>query len=261
MKDEKRVACVAMEWSTSPGVNGGVPFTKFLTFAPDGSLLPSVNLDGRGEKYMPGACIACHGGTQYNGRFPTKGNPSPLLGARFLPFDTSNYYFGSKPAFTEQAQVDALYSLNQLVRATEKTTAAAPNTATTRLIDGWYASGKTLDKSYLPGSWRVDETQVATAGAARFYREVIGSSCRTCHTALGANFDWDSVDPLAMKGRSEIHVCGGTPDIALNASMPNALITRNSVAEKVKADPALAALMRKFLGCDAPRPDPAYPKR
>jgi hypothetical protein len=261
MKNEKLVACVAMEWTTTPGVNGGVPFTKFLTFAPDGSLLPSINLDGRGEKYMPGACIACHGGTQYNGRFPDKGKPSPLLGARFLPFDTANYHFGSSPALTEKAQVDALYSLNQLVRATEKTTTAAPVTATTRLVDGWYASGKTLDKSFLPESWRVDETQVATAGTAKFYREVIASSCRTCHTTLGADFDWDRLGPMITKSRSEIHVCGGTEDIAKNASMPNALVSRNSVAERVKADPALATLMRTFLGCDAPRPDPVYPKR
>jgi hypothetical protein len=261
LNDEKRVACVAMEWSTTPGVNGGLPFTKFLTFGPDGSLLPSINLDGRGEKYMPGACVACHGGTQYNGRFPDKGNPSPFLGARFLPFDTGNYMFSSRPTLTELAQVEALFSLNQLVRATEKTSAAVADTATTRLIDGWYHGGKTLDKSFLPVNWRIDETQVATAGAGKFYREVIGSSCRTCHTALGTRFDWDALGPLQLKGRAETHVCGGTAEIALNASMPNALVTHNSLAERVKADPQLAALMRTFLGCDAPRPDPAYPKR
>ena len=250
-----------MEWSVSPGVNDGIPVTKFFTFAPNGSLLPSINLDGRGEKYMPGACVACHGGTQYNGRFPDKGNPSPLLGARFLPFDTGNYFFGSSPALTEQAQVDALYLLNQLVRATEKTTAEQPATATTRLVDGWYASGKTQDKSYVPGNWSAAETPTANVGAAKFYREVIGSSCRTCHTALGSTFDWDSLGPTAMKGRAEAHVCGGTANLAVNASMPNALVSRDRVAEHVKADPALAALMRIFLGCDAPRADPAYPKR
>jgi hypothetical protein len=49
LRGERLVACVAMEWSPTPGVNGGQPFTKFLTFGPDGLLLPSVNLDGRGE--------------------------------------------------------------------------------------------------------------------------------------------------------------------------------------------------------------------
>jgi len=259
-KQENMVACVAMEWSTSPGVNDGLPFTKFLTFAPDGALLPSINLDGRGEKYMPGACVACHGGTKYNGRFPEAGNPSPLLGSRFLPFDTGNYLFGSRPELTEQTQTEALYLLNQMVRATEKTGSAAPDTATTRLVDGWYAGGKTLDKNFLPGAWRVDEGQAATAGAARFYREVIGSSCRTCHTALGENFDWDKLGPLKMRGRAEIHVCGGSPELALNASMPNALVTRNNMSERARVDPGLAALMRTYFGCDAPRPDPAYPK-
>ncbi|KQQ88081.1 hypothetical protein [Massilia sp. Leaf139] len=261
-RGENQVACVAMEYSTSPGVNGGVPFTKFLTFGPDGALLPSINLDGRGEKYMPGACVACHGGTQYNGRFPDKGNPSPFLGARFLPFDTGNFLFSSRPELTERAQTDALYLLNQMVRATERTGAAPPDSPTTRLIDGWYAGGRTLDKNYLPPRWRVDETQAATAGAARFYREVIGTSCRTCHTALGSSrFDWDEFGPLQMRGISETHVCGGTADLARNASMPNALVTRNSMAERVKTDPGLAALMRTYFGCDAPRPDPAYPQQ
>jgi mono/diheme cytochrome c family protein len=263
LKGENEVACVAMEWSVTPGVNGGVPFTKFLTFAPDGSLLPSINLDGRGEKYMPGACIACHGGTQYNGRFPDKGNPSPMLGSRFLPFDTGNYLFSSRPDLTEQAQTDALYLLNQMVRTTEKTDAAVPNSPTTRLIDGWYAGGKTLDKNFLPPKWRVDESQAATAGAARFYREVIGTSCRTCHTALSSpRFDWDSLGPASFRSaRVELHVCGGTADLARNASMPNALVTRNNMSARAQVDPGIAALMRTYFGCDAPQPDPAYPQR
>ena len=54
---------------------------------------------------------------------------------------------------------------------------------------------------------------------------------------------------------------GGTADIAINASMPNALTSRDRVSERVEADPALAALMTSFLGCAAPLPDPIYPKR
>lgn len=224
---------------------------------------------------MPGACIACHGGPLYNGHFPEKGEPSPLLGSRFLPFDTANYLFGSRLSLTEQAQAEAFLSLNKLVRATEKNSAASPDfpacigtagnscSATMRLIDGWYPAGTTtLNKSFLPERWHVDETQVANVGAAKFYREVIGTSCRTCHTALGGKFDWDLLGPPALKTIvAQTHVCGGTPSLALNASMPNALVTQNGLAERVKADPALAALMRTSLGCDAPRPDPGYPKR
>jgi mono/diheme cytochrome c family protein len=263
LRDEKRVACVAMEWTVSPGVNGDVPLTKFLTFAPDGSLLPSINLDGRGEKYMPGACVACHGGTQYNGRFPDKGNPSPFLGAKFLPFDTGNYYFGSSYALTEQAQTDALYLLNQYVSETERTSKDKPDTATTRLVDGWYHSRttKTLDKGYVPEQWSNETNQ---PGAIKFYREIIGSSCRTCHTALGGNFDVDKTPafgPSRLKDHAGSRTCGGTQDLANNASMPNALVSRDRVAERIKADPELAVLMQKFLGCAAPSADPAYARR
>ncbi|CAN5909007.1 hypothetical protein BH11PSE8_BH11PSE8_00230 [soil metagenome] len=254
LADEKRVACVAMEWTTSPGVNGNQPFTKFLTFGPDGSLLPSINLDGRGEKYMPGACVACHGGSQYNGRFPDKGNPSPYLGSGFLPFDTGNYLFGSNTSLGEAAQSKAFHTLNQLVLATEE-----PGiTALSELMAGWYApASDTLDKSYVPAAWKLADA--ASPGAARFYREVVGSSCRTCHVSLGPTFNWDAT--VLSPARANVHVCGGTADIANNASMPNALISRDRVEERVRADPALAALMKTFLGCDVPLPDPVYPKR
>lgn len=251
---ERMVACVTMEWSTSPGVNGGRPFTKFFTFGPDGSLLPSVNLDGRGEKFLPGACVACHGGTQYNGRFPEKGTPSPNLGSGFLPFDTANYYFSSRGDKTEAAQSEQIYRLNQLVKATE----GGATTAVTQLVDGWYAGGGvTLNKAYVPPAWAAAEA--TTPGASLFYREVIGSSCRTCHASLGPTFNWDAT--VLTPDRARAHVCGGSADIAVNASMPNALISRDRVAERVRADPTLAALMTTFLGCSTPLPDPVYPKR
>lgn len=256
--EKNQIACVAMEWSKTPGVNGDQPFTKFLTFAPDGSLIPSVNLDGRGEKFMPGACVACHGGTQYNGRFPEKGNPSPYLGSGFLPFDTGNFLFGSASELSEQAQADAFYMLNYLTRATE----TSSTTAVSRLIQGWYADGtKMLNKNYVPNVWLQADAQPATAGAARFYREVVGTSCRTCHVALGPNFDWDAIVLRPEGNRVRPHVCGGTEDVAINASMPNALISRDRLADHVRSDPTLATLMTTFLGCSTPLPDPVYAKR
>src|ERR1019366_5979951 len=119
------VACVAMESTPSPGVNGGAPFTKFFVFGPDGSLRMSINLDTRGEKYMPGACVACHGGLAQNGRFPEQGSPSAYLGSGFLPFDTGNYQFASAASLSEAAQSDSIFALNQLVRATETSDATA----------------------------------------------------------------------------------------------------------------------------------------
>ena len=248
---EKLVACVAMEWSVTTGVNSNRPYTKFLSFGPDGRLLSSVNLDGRGEKYLPGACVACHGGTQYNGRFPERGNPSAYLGSGFLGFDTANYFFGSGPGQSEAQQSDAIYALNALVAATEPSGTAPIN----RTFAGWYPGGTHVqNNAYVPPAWQAAD--VRQPGAARLYREVIGQSCRTCHAAMGANFDWDSI--VLTPARASNHICGGTAELAINASMPNALITRDRIAEKVRADPSLGALMTTFLGCSSPLPDPVY---
>jgi hypothetical protein len=258
---ERQVACVAMEWSRTAGVNGNSPFTKFLTFAPDGSLQRSVNLDGRGEKFMPGACVACHGGSRIGSRFPENGNPSPLLGARFLPFDTGNYLFSTRSGFSESSQHAAFHELNKLVAATE---GPGADTATTRLVAGWYAAGGTqLDKAFVPGDPAKAEGWHATSEKAAFYREVIGSSCRTCHTALGDSFDWDSrpnrFDGLDATVRQ--HVCGGTADIVTNASMPNALASLNRLLVDHPPDSALRQRMSTFLGCSSPADDPVYPRR
>jgi hypothetical protein len=254
---ERLIACVAMEWSTSPGVNGGKPFTKFLTFGPDGKLIPSVNLDGRGEKYLPGACVACHGGSAINGRFPADGSASPYLGARFLPFDTGNYHFSNGNGLGEAAQGQALYDLNQLVKATERDWATS---ATAALVDGWYLGGGTvLNKAYVPPAWVT--ASASTPGADLLYREVVGASCRTCHAALGDAFNWDARPGRLLGGGAMSHLCGGSPELALNASMPNALISRDRVAERLRANPTLSQLVKQQFGCEAPLADPAYPRQ
>ena len=265
---ERLIACVGMTWSTLPGVNGGKPFTQFVTFGPDGSLLPSVNLDGRGEKFLPGACIACHGGSRVNGRFPETGRPSPDLGSGFLPFDTGNYFLSTAAGLTEAAQGDSFFKLNQLVRDTERldklTGQVTSATAVTRLIDGWYRNGRTLDKEYVPNAWvqaqsGTDGQGQAVADAAALYREVVGPSCRTCHVSMGPSFDWDSL-PRRLTGATDFvkwHVCGGGPSLAINASMPNALVSVDRVQESAKA----RALKKQFFGCESSLPDPAYGRR
>src|SRR5262249_42218912 len=95
----------------------GDPFARFLIFGPNGDLLPSVNLDGYGEKFVPGACVACHGGNNYFalanatpqapaastpifGGFPETGQGTPNLQSYFLPYDVGNFLFSSKPPNT-----------------------------------------------------------------------------------------------------------------------------------------------------------------
>ena len=251
-----RIACVAMEYSSVTGVNGGQPFTQFYTFGPTGALLLSINLDTRGEKFMPGSCVACHGGLTYNGKFPEQASASPYLGSRFLPFDTGNYLFSSASGLGESDQTESFYQLNQLVRATELSDASP----TSALIQGWYAGGHVLDKTYVPPAWLAADAVPATAGAATFYRNVVGISCRTCHVALNpAQYDWNSI--ILSPARASTQFCGGTADVALNASMPNALISNDRLVQHLNADANLASVVTQFLGCSSPLPDPVYPKR
>jgi hypothetical protein len=98
VNNQNLVACVAMDYVVSPRVNGGKPFTRFLIFGPSGELLPSVNLDGRGEKFVPGACVACHGA------IAMQGNTRPTAAVRrisvhiFFPMMPGTSPFQAKPA-------------------------------------------------------------------------------------------------------------------------------------------------------------------
>ena len=197
------------------------------------------------------------------GKFPEHGNPSPNLGARFLPFDTGNYLFSTQSVLTEGAQSAAFRELNRLVVKTE---GLGASTATTRLVDGWYKAGDALDKLYVPGDaltgWR-ESTEKSD-----FYRDVIARSCRTCHTALGQQFNWDdrparfASDPNSRDATVLAHVCGGQKDLAVNASMPNALASLDRLLDANVSNAAeIKSRMLKYLGCTAPVPDPVYPRR
>ena len=219
------VACVAMDYTSTPGVNDGKPFTRFLIFAPSGDLLTSVNLDGRREKFVPGTCVVCHGGDHYAGRFQERGDGPANIGAHFLPYDTGNFLFSAKPGLTEADQADAIYHLNQNVLQ------AGPTVAAQELIAGWYANGTTaLDKTYLPPSW-----QGRGELASNFYHKVIATSCRGCHMAQVEGYNWDHYDNVnttqyrgSFAGDLTYTVgCGGANDTFRAHGMPNSLVTFN----------------------------------
>ena len=70
-------AIVAMEWKAGQGV-------KFYAFGRDGRLVTAAALDSEGPKFVPNACLACHGGLFD----PQAGE---IQGAAFLPFDVSTF--------------------------------------------------------------------------------------------------------------------------------------------------------------------------
>lgn len=226
MNAKNLVACVAMDYTMTPMVNGDQPFIRFLIFGPSGQLLPSVNLDGRAEKFVPGTCVVCHGGDHYAGKFPEDGSGFANVGGHFLPYDTGNFEFSSKTGLTEPDQEQGIYLLNQNVLN------AGPTPAERELIAGWYASGQVLDKNYLPVSW-----QGQGPAAISFYQNVQARTCRSCHVAMieGYNFDhYQNIAPGTQTSRFAytsfdvgINVCGGSEQIQRDHMMPNSLVTFN----------------------------------
>ena len=248
-----------MDYGVIPNVNGGVPFSRFLTFGPSGQLLPSVNLDGRGEKFAPGTCVGCHGGDRYAGAFPVDGSGKPDIGAHFLPYDAHNFSFSTQPGLTEADSAAALHQLNNLVLLT------APTQQTVDLIQGWYAAGTDVqDNDYLPLDWRpggflaqemaphgspplptqsnVNSLADANVLVAKMYRNVVRESCRTCHAAAVKSFNLDQPSGddggFAPTGYDMWLRTSSTPTVLAGAdpytwgypkmhSMPHALVTFN----------------------------------
>ena len=241
------VACVAMDYSVHTGVNGNKPFVRFLIFGPSGQLLPSINLDGRREKFVPGTCVVCHGGDFYAGKFPENGKTANV-GGHFVPYDTGNFEFSTAAGFTEAAQETAIYNLNHNILN------AGPTAQETALVAGWYGSGKVLNKLYVPASW-------STKGSAAisFYQNVVARSCRTCHAAMvsGYNFDnYANITPGGAFYRGSdasldvgITVCGGDQVIRAH-SMPNSLETFNRFWQ-VPAGPAnQSVILTTYFGAN-----------
>jgi len=209
------VACVAMDYRVHPGVNGGKPFTRFFIFGPDGSLLPSINLDFEDEKYVPGVCVACHGGDHYIGPYPEDGSGRADLGAHFLPFDLANFAFASSAVsstLSESAQEPELFQMNQIVAHSSGATLMAQ-----ALVGGWYASGTPhVDKTWVPPGWQDTTNNIA------WYQNVYARHCRTCHVNMPDAF------PI---GANAVHftatVCGGYHGHWRNHTMPNSMVTFN----------------------------------
>ena len=251
---ERFVACVAMEYSGPAGNPGGKRFTKFLVFGPDGKLLTHVDLDGRGEKFVPGVCVACHGALGGYVRYAApSGRAKGDIGAKFLPFDIDNFAFSDQPAFAEDKQLAALRRMNLLILETDPTPAAR------ELIDGWYPKGsKAFHGDFVPKGWR-DEKQL--------YLRVVRPSCRGCHVSLPNGPNFGSLADFTGRGALiKSHVCGyrngssGARSDDVLYSMPNALVTFDRFWDTgFRIEPRLLAdflVRRKLLPagstCDPP---------
>jgi hypothetical protein len=235
-RGENLVACVAMEHSPMPGVSGGRPFTKFLVFGPGGQLLPSVNLDQRGEKFLPGVCVVCHGARNGFARFDEDAATSPELEAQFLPFDLNNLaYAASSGPLSRAGQEAQLRDLNLTLLKTD------PRPALVDLLNLWYPNPATSSfTDAVPPGW---------AGQETLYRAVEKKYCRTCDVAMSASNGrnlgfpgFSDFDQFAFELATRTCGIGGGISRA-RWSMPNSKVT----FDQFWNDAAAVAALQQYL--------------
>ena len=197
-----------------PTTNTGQCFAKFYAFSPDDRTgdfkrVLSVNFDRRGQKYLPGACTACHGGKPEftSGEYPNFGN----VDAAFMPWDQGSLLFSdTDPSFacnistlspgcasinpaqyTRAAQAPNIQKLNALTWRTLQSPATgepARYQALKDLITKWYggdpaaSTAHAYDDSVTPSSWLTPGQ--STSSSTDLYHQVFAHYCRSCHTEL-----------------------------------------------------------------------------
>lgn len=202
--------CTAAEFLA--GCNSTVKFAKFYTFHPTtGARLLEANLDGRGNKAMPGICISCHGGRAYPltpaTESPTSKALFPVIGftasqkrgdveAHLQPFDVDNFGFSTVPGYTRAEQETKFKAINKMVLKTYPIAAAPvfPEDTSRRIsnfIEWDAAPAATIIKNAYGGNSMPNTTFSDTfvppgwAGQETLYNDVVVSACRTCHILRG----------------------------------------------------------------------------
>lgn len=167
------VACVTFDYSADR------PFTKFYVFE-RGFLVASVDLDGKGKKFVPGLCKVCHGADKER-RQKSAGNAD--IGAHFLPFDLDNFDYLADTRFSRKAQESKFKQLNQMI---VNDTDPAP--VVRELINGWYANTNEQNSPFVARGWK---------GHDQLYRNVVKPFCRTCHVAMPPDVNFNRFENLA----------------------------------------------------------------
>jgi hypothetical protein len=228
------VSTNAIEYSPAPA--GGASFLKFFQFdVATGVRNMTVNLDGRGEKAMPGVCLTCHGG-RGDPLTPPSAGGQPLFSrvsnsvtqhrgdaqARMQPLAVDTFAFSATPGFTRADQEAALKTINMMVLCTyPRTAVAGPEdncrpSATPGAYE-WQGTAAALIKAAYGGNGlpnpMYSDSHVPTlwAGQAALYQGVVAPVCRTCHLLRGAghesDIDFDSFSKFqSYADRIKVHV-------------------------------------------------------
>jgi mono/diheme cytochrome c family protein len=215
------VGISALEFSPGPG--GGVAFAKFYNFGADGSRELLADVDGRGNKAMPGPCITCHGG-RGDPLTPPGANGEPLFAkvesapsgqrgdtlAHLQPLEPDQFDFSASPGFTRAEQEAAIKSINRMVLCTYPLPkpSTAPEDACRRAARSgeWGATSAEVIKSGYGGDGLPDASfspsiPAGWAGHEALYTDVVVPSCRACHLVRGtagqSDIDFDSFAKFA----------------------------------------------------------------
>jgi mono/diheme cytochrome c family protein len=201
----------------SPGPAGGSSFAKFFNFnVVTGVLETMVDIDGRGDKAMPGPCLTCHGGRADALTPPdASGKPRFSLLANVVsrtrgdtqgqlpPFEVDGFQFSTTPGYTRAEQEASLKTMNRMVLCSYPLPAPStfPEDACRRAASPgeWQGTASALVKaSYggdgLPSPAYADvhvPTSWTAAGQTPLYTTVIGPACRQCHIMRGTGMQSD----------------------------------------------------------------------
>jgi mono/diheme cytochrome c family protein len=218
----------AIEYSPGPGCTTPLPnnlpeckfFAKYFTFDPTtGARLLAANLDGRGNKAIPGICISCHGGRgdpltppQTFGPeigkqiFAVVGNPaSGVRGdvqGKLHFFEPDTFSFSSLSGRTRADQEAAIKTLNKWVLCTYPLPTTALGVTNTNAedacrsvakLDEWQGGAADVIKAAyggdgLPNSIYADNYVPApwvASGQTTLYENVVKPTCRMCHILRG----------------------------------------------------------------------------
>ncbi|HEY5310022.1 MAG TPA: hypothetical protein VIK97_16020, partial [Casimicrobiaceae bacterium] len=201
----------------SPGPAGGRSFAKFFSFnVTTGERDTMVDIDGRGDKAMPGPCITCHGG-RADALTPPDASGKPHFNllhnvvsrsrgdteGQLPPFEVDSFQFSTTAGYTRAEQEAALKTMNRWVLCSYPLPApsAFPEDACRRPASSgeWQGTAATLVKaSYggdgLPNPAYADVAVPASwtaAGQTQLYKTAIAPACRQCHIMRGTGMQSD----------------------------------------------------------------------
>ena len=211
----------AIEYSDLDGdCDGSDPmFNKFYTFRADPRFpnadeprIIKVDLDGRGEKYMPIPCITCHGGTARplmdDGSFPSaalpdEANPALRIGdtdSKLQPVEVDSFEYSTASGYSRAEQESRLRALNRLVYNTFPTATTAGHWQADfirEVVDGWYGgdintSNSAFDGSFVPQGWKYDPSDGSIPASRpptseQLFLDVIKPYCFACHSKRGSD--------------------------------------------------------------------------